>query len=208
MERRKPTSLGAHPPPPGDLGARSLPLVRAEGPWWRVHRAELGPIHFGRERLSRFDAARQEFGVLYMAASPAGAFVESVGWYTGARIMSAHKLRSRRLCQIWANGPLTLVDLTGPGLAVLGADARLCAGAHGVAQRWSSAMHRHPGRPDGVLYRARHDPSELCVALYERAGNRILAGDRGGLADEALSPLIDALLIRYEYLREPEDDEG
>jgi hypothetical protein len=66
-------------------------------------------------------------------------------------------------------GPLKLVDLSGPGLAAIGADARLCVGDYRVAQRWSRAFWVHPQKPDGILYLARHNPAIVCAAVFDRA---------------------------------------
>lgn len=60
---------------------------------------------------------------------------------------------------------LRLVDLTGPGLARLGADARLFAGDHGQARQWSRAFYSHPDRVDGIYYPVRHDPSRVAAAV-------------------------------------------
>ena len=99
--------------------------------------------------------------------------------------------------------PLRLVDLTGPGLPRLGADARLADGDHQVSQAWSAAFHGHPDRPDGILYRARHDPSRFAVAIFERAQRkivlRVFLGERLFLRGEP-EPLLGEHL-RLELLR-------
>ena len=76
-----------------------------------------------------------------------------------------------------------MVDLTGPGLARLGADERLCAGGHAVAQRWALALWTHPSRPDGLYFRARHDPSRFCVAIYDRAADAVHAIPQNSLIE-------------------------
>ena len=84
-----------------------------------------------------------------------------------------------------------------PGLARIGADERLCSGSHRVAQVWSLSLWSHPDQPDGILYRARHDPERLSVAIYDRASQ--------GLTTQALGPLIDmgdeifAILDHYNF---------
>lgn len=64
---------------------------------------------------------------------------------------------------------LTLIVFDGRWLARLGATA---AAPHsdppyGNAQAWSKALRDHPVKPDGIAYSSRHDPSELCYALFE-----------------------------------------
>jgi hypothetical protein len=49
-------------------------------------------------------------------------------------------------------------DLTGAGLAQIGAGGRLTAVTRRVGQQWSHAIWRHPAAVDGILYRVRHDP--------------------------------------------------
>jgi hypothetical protein len=62
-----------------------------------------------------------------------------------------------------------LVDLSGPGLTSIGADARLSTGDYRVAQRWSRALWQHPQQPDGLLYISRHNPKLVCAAIFDRA---------------------------------------
>lgn len=196
---RRPPHPAPHPAPPRELRDRPLPLLTVSGPWARIHRASLGPLFFGRTGGCRFDAPDGSFGVLYVAASPAGAFIETFGWVTGTRVISEQRLGERRLCDVYARRPVKVVDLAGPGLAVLGADARLGAGPHPTAQRWSRALHDHPDAPDGLLYRSRHDPGELCLALFERASAGWLAQDRGALDSPALAPVVGGWLDRYGF---------
>jgi hypothetical protein len=66
--------------------------------------------------------------------------------------------------------PLDLVDLTAQGLSQLTADDRLTSGDdYGLSQRWAQALWAHPDQPDGLVYRARHDPSKEAVAIFDRA---------------------------------------
>lgn len=53
--------------------------------------------------------------------------------------------------------PLRLVDLTGPRLAHLGADARLFAGDYHIARQWGLAFYQHPSEPDSIYYPSRHN---------------------------------------------------
>ncbi len=179
-------SPGPHPAPPRDLADRPLPLRTWQSPWLRIHRAVRPPLHFGRSGDNRFDDAAAEFGVLYLGADFEGAFVETFGRVVAdaPRLVSARALGDRLLTPIDFDPPLRLVDLSGPGLGRLGADARLCAGDYRAAQRWSRALWAHPEAPDGLLYRSRHDPSRLCAAVFERAAGR--ARPRPGVSLVAL----------------------
>jgi hypothetical protein len=136
-----------------------LPLLVGVGPWLRIHRLGYEPVFFGRAGKSRFDAPGGEYGVLYAGVDAHCAFIETLGHETGVRVLNDIDVRMRGLARIETRRPLRLVDLTGAGLAHLGADERLCSGDYSVAQRWSLALWQHPARPDGLYHRSRHDPS-------------------------------------------------
>lgn len=179
--RRRAARLPAHPPPPRDIARRALPLVEATGPWLRIHRIEHEPLFFGRTGRYRFDAPHGEYGVLYAAADVHSAFVETFGWRTGERVID-------------------LVDLAAAGLTRLGADARLSAGeSYATARRWALALWRHPAQPDGLHYRARHDPSRYCIALYDRAAPAVVAVTLGALAAPEHAALLAEVLATYEF---------
>lgn len=48
-------------------------------------------------------------------------------------------------------------------------------GPDAVSQAWARALHAHPDAPDGILYPSRHDPSQRCVALFDRADLAVMA---------------------------------
>jgi hypothetical protein len=89
---------------------------------------------------------------------------------TTTPLLSERYLRKRCASKIRFAGRLKLVDLSGSGLATIGADARLCVVDYRVAQRWSRALWSHPQQPDGILYLSRHNPSIICAAIFDRAG--------------------------------------
>lgn len=165
-----------------------------------MHRLQHEPLFFGRTALHRFDAPGGEFGVLYVASDPHGAFIETLGPVSGARRVTMSRLRERGLARIEVSRPLRLVDLTGPGLARLDADERLCSGGYTVAQRWALVLHHHPAQPDGVYYRSRHDPSRACAAIFDRVAASLTAVRLGNLVDDpAYSPLLADLLRTYDF---------
>jgi len=137
--------------------------------------------------------------VLYASETVEGAFIETFGRNPGVNVVRESQLAERSLALIEALRPLTLVDLIGPGLAQIGATNLLTAGPHPLAQRWSRALWSHPGRPDGLAYRARHDPSCICVAIFNRAARSVRAVPEGHLLDPAHRPLVGAILRRYDF---------
>lgn len=91
------------------------------------------------------------------------------------------------------------IDLTGRGLAWIGADERLCVGEHEVAQRWALEFWRHPSRPDGLYYRARHDLSRFCVAIFDRAADALHVSRQGSLLDSEQVSLLADILDTYTF---------
>jgi RES domain len=167
--------------------------------WYRIHRAEHEPRHFGRTGDNRFNDPSRRYGVLYASETVDGAFIETFGRNPGVNVVRESQLAERSLALIETLRPLKLVDLTGPGLAQIGATNLLTAGPHALARRWSRALWSHPSRPDGLVYRARHDPSCICVAIFDRTAPFIRAVPQGGLLDPAHRPLVGAILRRYDF---------
>ncbi len=205
---------GPHPDPPPGFDSMVLPLAlrsmhrevrqAAIGPWYRLHATGLRALYFGRRRRFRFDDPKGKVGVLYMAADEHGAFIETLGQsfcagktVRGFRCVSDLELGGRALARIRTRRRLRLVDLTGEGLSRIGADERLCSGDYRIAQRWSRAIHGHPSRPDGLLYRARRDPSRISAALFDRARPPLAVTALGTLMDPENRALRDRILSTY-----------
>lgn len=190
---------GVHPDPPADLATRSLPLLTTMQPWFRVYRLRHTPVYFGRSGAGRFDLPRRQSGVLYVAADEVCAFVETLGHATGTRVITVSALRSRGLVELLVRRALRLVDLTGPGLAHLGADQRLCTGDYRMAQQWSLALFRHPDAPDGICYRSRHDPARLCAAVYQRAARTLRVVRQLSLGEPEATWLLGTVQHTYAF---------
>lgn len=189
-----------HPEPPPDFASVKLPLVRRDGPWVRIHQASRKPLFFGKSGDNRFDAPAGEFGVLYVGADPCCAFIETFGHATGVRVVTQGELRARALSTVESERALALVDLTGKGLARIGADASLAVGDdYALAHRWAKAIHDHPRQPDGILYRARHDPSRFAAAIFNRARSVLNASTSWNLLDAAHGRTLAEILDRYRF---------
>lgn len=191
---------GPHPEPPADLPERQLlrfDPATAPPPWYRLYPAGREPLYFGRTPGGRFNAPNGRFGVLYLATDPFGAFIETYGQATGIDEITFTELAGRHLCRILVTRPLALVDLTGAGLARIGADARLSTGEHALARRWATTLWGHPSTPDGLIYRARHDPERFSIALFDRAENAIGADPLGSLLRQP--GLLAQILGRYGF---------
>jgi hypothetical protein len=186
-----------HPEPPA-----SFPLIvtRVAWGWCRIHSIKRDPLHFGREPLNRFDAPAGEFGVAYLARDAHGAFIETSGHATGVRFVTERELAARGLARITTTRPLRLADLRAEGLARMGADAALTSGPdYAMARRWARAIHDHPRKVDGILYRARHDPARACGAIFDRAGAVVRARTTGSLRARAHRKLLAELLDTHKF---------
>jgi hypothetical protein len=195
-----------HPLPPADLASRLLPITRIKATWWRVYPTAYGPIFFGKTGNNRYDAPADAagvrgYGVLYLARDPHGAFIETFGHTTGIRAIDRAQLSTRGLAKVTASRSLRLVDLRGEGLARIGADEALCAGPdYAISHAWSAALRDHPRTPDGLIYRARHDPSRFSVALFDRASDVIRARPVGkSFMDPKNARLLGELLDHYDF---------
>lgn len=183
--------------PPSDFYTFQLPFKQFTRDWYRIYRCAYGPLFFGTTVTYRFDAPAGEFGVLYMAQSREGAFIETLGDVSRNASVRGTLQREdfERRCWVLIRSvrPLHLVDLTGRGLARISADERLCAGDYDVSRRWAKAIYEHPQHPDGIYYRARHDPSQRSVALFDRAEHGVTAHPDGTLLTDAamLARLLD-----------------
>lgn len=165
---------------------------------YRIHRADHDPIFFGRTGDNRFDDPHRAYGVLYAGESDACAFIEAFGEPLDLPFVTEADVSARKLSQVDLLSRVRVVDLTGAGLRRLGADARLFAADHAVAQLWSRALHDHPAQPDGIRYPARHDPKQVAVALFERARPRVRARiSKDTLGHASNRALLARLLDRY-----------
>ncbi len=188
-----------HPEPVPGLACAVLPLIYLTQTWQRIHQTRHPVLLFGKSGKNRFDAPSQEYGVIYMASDPQGAFIETFGSETGVHLVSIAELDLRSLSQLTTNRPLKLVDLTSSGLARLGADGRLCTGEHPLAQRWAYAFWQHPSHIDGIYYRARHDLSQPCAAIFERAQTCLQTCQTQGLGERRFSQKLAAILEVYQF---------
>ncbi len=196
-----------HPDPPHDLPSWRLPMVETHPPWIRCHSGRRNALDPNRRPVGRFSAPSGEYGVVYVATDPFGAFIETLGTpmqrnHQGFRFVSSTELSMKTMSRIEtrSNGaPLRLVDLTGNGLSQIGADSRLTTGTDrpDVPKRWALALYRHSEQPDGLLYRVRHDPSRTAVAFFDRAVPRLRANAEDNLLVQ--DHLLAAILDHYRF---------
>ncbi|WP_254453872.1 RES family NAD+ phosphorylase [Siccirubricoccus sp. G192] len=150
-----------------------LEVTPAGEPFFRVHRSEHAPAFFGpgegRPATGRFDPASGRFGVLYAGLSLNAAVAETLLRSPQRRLVAFREVTVRSLSLLRPATTLRLVHLQGPHLQELGTDASIATGPYGPCGLWADALFDHPDAPDGIAYTSRHNPDELCAALFRRA---------------------------------------
>jgi hypothetical protein len=169
------------PPPPPDLDRRKLSLKLLKGSLFRVHLTAREPVYFGKTKSERFDDPLSQFGVLYAALDPQAAFAEVFLRQLSLMLIRELDLQERSLAEIVCRR-VQCVDLTGNGLRRMSCDNRIATEKpYTVTQQWSRALFAHPQKPDGLIYRSRHNPQFKCVALFDRCQSRIVLNQSHGL---------------------------
>jgi len=166
----------------------------------RVHHRTRSPIFFSpggkQPPAGRFDSATGGFGVLYLTFSFEGAFAETVLRNPARRLVSLGEIAGRSLAVLALSRAVRLVRMHGAGLQALGVDNAITTGPYEPCGFWADALFAHPDRPDGIAYASRHDPDQLCVALFSRPDIAItFAGGSVPLAE--ILPEVAAVLRRY-----------
>lgn len=193
---------GEHPEPPADLADRSPLLLKPVSGtvFSRIHNRNNGPVFFGKTGRNRFDSPDGSFGVLYVGFDEHCAFIETFGQSTGIRAVTRRELDQRHLAYLQTTESLTLIDLASTGgLARIGADARLFSGSHAVAQRWSAALRKHPVKPAGLVYPARHDAARKSCALFDLPDSVLTVTRTGSLLDPQRAALLATILDTYNF---------
>lgn len=165
---------GSAPEPPDWLAQTDLPIavLSAGTRLYRVHRKTHDPVFFGPGKGSlpanRFDSALGRFGVLYIAPALDAALIETLLRNPERLMIDFSEIVSRAASVLTSSRDLRLVSALGANLSRMGTTAALATGPYGPCARWSDALYDHRDAPDGILYSSRHDPDQLCIALFKR----------------------------------------
>jgi hypothetical protein len=167
------------PQPPADFDRRQPRVIRLN-PGDVLHRffgKDRPPIYFDRSSAGRLNAPDGSYGVLYTAQRPLGAFAETFLRSPGRQLIDPGLMARKAYVQLEVSQPMTIIDFDGPGLAILGATAEVVHGPlpYDLPQAWSAALRAHPIAAQGIAYSARHDPHEICFALFDDAPLRVQA---------------------------------
>ena len=159
------------PTPPADLFSRTPNILTIDKSivLHRFSDADKDPVYFDRSLLGRLNSPDASYGVLYTAHHARGAFAETFLRSPGRRQIDPSLLTRKAYVRLAVALPLTLIHFDGPGLAILGATAEVVHSAppYDIPQSWSKALRSHPVKADGIAYSSRHDPQELCHALFD-----------------------------------------
>ena len=165
---------GVHGPPfpPANLATRTIQTwTLAKGTVvHRIHSARYGAVFFDNGTGGRLNAPNGTYGTCYIAAGYLGAFAEALLRTPGVQILDPALIYSKAYAEIEVVRDLKLVSMDGANLARLGATAEVTHGSlpYTCPQAWSAAIHALTAGFDGILYTSRHDPSQVCYALFDR----------------------------------------
>ena len=198
---------GAALPPPAWLDTNPLPIdiLPAGCVLHRIHRSTFSPVFFGPGKgispTNRFDSASSRFGILYVGMTLNGALAETILRNPQRLMVAASEITSRAATELSSPRDLHIVRMHGTGLQALGTDNAISTGPYEPCGQWIDVLWDHPDKPDGLAYQSRHDPGEICIALFERPdltitihGTKLLTGmlkDIAGLLDgygKSISP--------------------
>lgn len=153
-------------------------------------------LHFGRSGGNRYDDPRLQHGTLYVGFDLATVLMESVfrqhRWeHRAKRVITRTEVHSRIVRAIGVVEPLSLADLTAPGVMAsqFGLNlAQLASRRYVHTQRIAAQVHElaEPGgvhRFDGVLYPSRNNHPATCAALFDRAAAKLALIDDIALRD-------------------------
>lgn len=153
-------------------------------------------LHFGRSGGSRYDDPALRFGTLYVGFDLATALMESVfrqhRWNRRTkRAITRTEVYARMVRAIGVLEPLSLVDLTAPGVMAsqFGSNlSQLSSRRYVHTQRIAALVHalaEPDGAPrfDGVLYPSRNNHPAACAVLFDRAAEKLALVDDIALRD-------------------------
>ena len=167
-------------------------------------------LHFGRSGGNRYDDPALRFGTLYVGFDLPTALMESVfrqhRWSRRAkRVITRTEVYSRMVRAIGVLEPLSLADLTAPGVMAsqFGLNlAQLASRRYAHTQRIAALVHElaEPDgahRFDGVLYPSRNNHPAACAALFDRAAEKLSLVDDIALRDHVDWP---SFLSNYQVV--------
>lgn len=157
-----------------------LPPVRipASRPLWRVHLSRLDALWYSVGRSNRFDDPEAGFGVLYMGESPEVAVLETLVRGSTNCVVDLQEWNARSVSRIRLEEDLQLLQFEGSRLPAFGIGAeRAHAATYDECRQLSATLHAAVPGVDGIQFRSRWNPSQLCWALFNRAAHKVCGAD-------------------------------
>jgi hypothetical protein len=161
---------------------RPITRVVAGQMLYRVHPANRNARFYGkRDGTWRWDDPANVYGVLYVGLTREGPFAETLLRRPKERAIVWSEVDKRRWAQFRTVEPLRLADLHGKGLSFEGVtvaevsgnhDGKTYPGAYARAQAISADVYATTDL-DGIAYRSRLEPDQLCIALFDRADHKM-----------------------------------
>lgn len=152
---------------------------------YKIHKAIHDARFFCDTGEGRFDLRPDTgAGTCYLALSPLGAFVETLGRF---RLLTQEMIDERAVSELTLTRPLRLADVTERRvLGQFGITGDLSVGEdYTDAQEWAGLFYE--AGFDGIYYAARHDPqfTERSVAVFgnEETGGKLFDVDTGPIPE-------------------------
>lgn len=144
---------------------------------------------------SRFSDPEGRYAVLYAAGTVRGALWETLARNRfarrGVRVLPRADVEARVVVSIVSSETLSMIDLRNDGAVRIGAPAAVAHDSnHAAGRALSRAVHALVPEADGFLFQSRFT-GHACVAVFERAFDKLLAIDIRGLTMHA--DFLDAL---------------
>ncbi|MFK3891364.1 RES family NAD+ phosphorylase [Sphingomonas sp. NPDC079357] len=149
---------------------------------YRVHAGDREARFYGkRDATWRWDDPQGDYGVLYLGLTRDGPFAETMLRRPAQKAVVWGEIAKRRFARFRTAELLRLADVHGKGLGWEGVtvgevaadhDGKTYPGAYAMTQAISATVHATTDL-DGIAYRSRLDPDQLCVALFERADHKV-----------------------------------
>lgn len=140
----------------------------------RVHGDGRAARWYGRKDATwRWDDPNGDFGVLYLGRSSEGPFAEALLRSPADRDVLWSRVQQKRQARFRTLEPLRLAKLHGEGLAWWEVTAAEIAEADYAVPQGLSLKINAVVPVDGIQYRSRFDNDALCIALFDRADNKI-----------------------------------
>lgn len=110
--------------------------------------------------------------------------------------MEERELRARQYAEIEVVARLSLVDLRDDGAIRMGVPSDVArAPRQTLGRAWSLAFHRHPSKPDGIIYPSRLN-GQTNMAVDDRAISKLRVVRAGPMiAAAGLPDVLDDLLV-------------